>query len=203
MSSYTEKYEQSIQLLAERQKQNLSANRLSFAETWELLQTTTNLIGDDQIMPENEEWIGIAYQNEPEINIPAEGEEYDLWRLDNLTMPGGDFFLCGLADMSFRNTNLTASGFMCSELIDVDFTEADLSSSNMRGTIFDNVQFVRTNLRDTDFRQSRFDQCDFTDAEMTGTKMTRSQASNLVLSEKQKAAIIWMRGSGRLPKMCY
>jgi BTB/POZ domain-containing protein KCTD9 len=182
-------------------------HRLSFEETWKLLRETTNLIGENEPVPSevgpagyDKKGSGIDYYKFPEINVPAEGEEYGLWRLENLTMPSIFFCRCGIEDISFRNTSLVDSSFCWNDFINVDFTEADLSRCDMRCSVFENVPFVRADLRDADLRMSTFENCDFTDANMAGTKMTRSQAKNLSLSDKQMQNIAWKRSNGGVPK---
>jgi BTB/POZ domain-containing protein KCTD9 len=182
-------------------------HRLSLEETWKFLQETTTFVDEGEPAPANigpagfdKIGSGIDFYKEPEINVPAEGEEYGLWRLENLTMPSVFFCRCGIADISFRNTSLVDSSFCWNNFINVDFTEADLSRCDMRCSVFENVSFVRADLREADLRMSTLENCDFTDANMAGTKMTRSQANGLSLSEKQIQDIAWKRSNGSAPK---
>ena len=135
----------------------------------------------------------------PEINVPADGEEYGLWKLENLTMLSVFFCRCGVYDISFRNTSLRCSSFCWNDFIDVDFTDADLSLCDMRCSLFERVSFVRADLSKADLRSSNFDDCDFTDARMEGTKLTYDQGDQLPLSAAQRAVIVWRRTLGRTP----
>ena len=86
----------------------------------------------------------------PELNVPAEGEEYGIWCLENLTMPKTGLWRLGIFDMSFRNTLLSYSFLCWNDFADVDFTDAILEECDMRRCNFENVCFVRA-----DFKQGR------------------------------------------------
>jgi uncharacterized protein YjbI with pentapeptide repeats len=58
---------------------------------------------------------------------------------------------------------------------------------------------MRTNLRDADLRRSTFGACDFTGADMRGTKLTRDQGEQIILSDEQQQVIDWQESDGEEP----
>ena len=182
--------------------------RMSFEESWNFLRETTNLVAynaafPDKVTPagfdEPKSWLD--YYKCPDIsNNGEEDQPEEVWRLENLTMPGVFLCRCGVYNISFRNTSLVDSSFCFNDFIDVDFTNADLSRCDLRCSLFENIPFVHANLTDADLRSSDFTNCDFSGAQMQGAKLTRSQGKELVLSEEQRAVIAWKRSVGRTPK---
>src|SRR5690242_5417709 len=119
--------------------------RLSFEETWKYLQETTTLIGENDPVPAevgpagyDRKGSGINWYKGG-LNVAEEGEEPEVWRLENLTMPSVFFCRCGIEDISFRNTSLVDSSFCWNDFINVDFTDADLSRCDMRCSVYENV----------------------------------------------------------------
>lgn len=179
--------------------------RLNFEDSWKVLRETTALVGPEDPFPGKVGPAGwgrpgspIRYYKCPEFNIPAEGEEYSRWELENLTIPSIFLCRCGIEDISFRNTSLQWSSFCFNDFVEVDFTDADLSLCDLRFSNFEQTSFVRTDLRKADLRNSYFKGCDFTDANMHGAKLTYDQAEELPLSEEQCAVIKWRRTAGRI-----
>ena len=183
-------------------------NRLNFEESWKFLRENTNLIGDGP-MPSK---IGQAGFEKPDgwldcykcPDIYDNGEyknpeDREMWRLENLTMPGVFFCRSGIYKISFRNTSLINSSFCWNDFINVDFTGSNLSRCDLRCSLFHYVLFTRANLTSADLRSSTFTECDFSGAQMQGAKLTLPQANDLVLTEEQRAVIEWKRGIGRQP----
>jgi uncharacterized protein YjbI with pentapeptide repeats len=119
--------------------------------------------------------------------------------LENLTLPRTFFGRSEVGPVSFSNTDLSESTLCWNDFNKVKFTDADLSGGDLRGSLFIEVDFVRSNLREADLRHSTFEACNFTDAEMKGTKLTRKQGHQLLLSNKQRNEIAWQDSDGKPP----
>ena len=103
---------------------------MSFEESWRWLRDNTNFTGNNTSPPAK---IGPAGYSKPESWIDA-FKDYDIyggdsppntrevWKLENLTMPGVFFCRCGIIRISFRNTSLAASSLTWNDFTSVDFT---------------------------------------------------------------------------------
>jgi uncharacterized protein YjbI with pentapeptide repeats len=187
----------------------LPMQRLSFDDSWKWLRDNTNLTGNEMSPPAKigpagygkpESWIDVFKDYDISGDEDTPPKKREIWKLEDLTMPGVFFCRCGIIRISFRNTSLAASSLTWNDFTDVEFTNADLSRCDLRSSLFKNVRFVKTDLREADLRLSSFENCDFTGADMTGTKLTVSQGRELPLSEAQRQQIAWKRGNGSPPR---
>lgn len=119
--------------------------------------------------------------------------------LTGMTLPRTFFSRSEVCDASFCESDLSESSLCWCDFNGVDFSDACLRASDLRGSCFERVRFVRCDLREADLRRSSFKACDFAECLMRGAKLTRDQASRLLLSPLQQADVAWQSDDGDEP----
>ncbi len=173
----------------------LSAMRRNYADSCAHLQSSGLLDpGDIPPMPDR-----LPHYDDPEplgVNFFQSRITGDLARL---TLPRTFFDHSEVCEASFRESDLSESNLCWCDFIDVDFSQASLRGSDLRASGFERVRFTACDLSAADLRQSSFQACDFSGCTLRGAKLTREQAEELGLSEKQLAEVDWQADDGPEP----
>lgn len=77
--------------------------------------------------------------------------------------------------------------------------ELDFSNLTLTRTFFMAVRFTHADLSGVDLRHSQFTDCDFSGATLMGTKVTRTQAADLGLTQDQRDQVRWYQSPGPPP----
>lgn len=109
--------------------------------------------------------------------------------LSDLTLPRTFFGRSEIAEVLFRNTDLSESVLCWNDFIEVDFSRACLSRCDLRAAVFNDCTFDGADLREADLRRSDFVDCSFKGAMPQGARFTAEQMEMLELSDSQEASL--------------